>query len=293
MSRIPLILLTLPLLAPAQNLQKELAQIAAASQGKVNVACSLPGVKLDCNVNPDFHAPMQSVFKLPLALAILHEVELGKFRLDQNIRFEKGDLFTVKTYSPLQDKYPNADVDVPLREILRLTVSSSDNTGSEILLRLLGGPAKLQAYMDSLGIKGFHFQDSEKALHNVDKLQYRNWWTPAATVQLMRLLADNPPFNAEHTAFIRKMMLETETGPKRLKGELPPGTLVYHKTGSSGVRSGLAAATNDLGYITMPNNKQLAIAVYVTDSRGSQELREATIAKVAKAIYLAALAQSH
>lgn len=289
MSRIPLILLTLPLLAPAQTLQKELAQIAAASQGKVSVACSLPGVKLDCNLNPQFHAPMQSVFKLPLALAILHEVELGKFRLDQNIRFEKGDLFTVKTYSPLQDKYPNAGVDVPLAEILRLTVSSSDNTGSEILLRLLGGPAKLQAYMDSIGIQGFHFQDSEKALHDEDKLQYRNWWTPAATVQLMRLLADKPPFNAENTALIRKLMLETETGPNRLKGELPPGTLVYHKTGTSGVRQGLAAATNDLGYITLPNNKQLAIAVYVTDSRGSQELREATIAKVAKAIYNAAL----
>lgn len=289
MSRIPLILLTLPLLAPAQNLQKEIAQIAAASQGKVSVACSLPGVKLDCNLNPQFHAPMQSVFKLPLAMAILHEVELGKFRLDQNIRFEKGDLFTVKTYSPLQDKYPNADVDVPLREILRLDVSSSDNTASEILLRLLGGPAKLQAYMDSIDIKGFNFQDSEKALHNEDKLQYRNWWTPAATVQLLRLLADKPPFNAENTAFIRKMMLETETGPKRLKGELSPGILVYHKTGTSGVRQGLAAATNDLGYITLPNKKQLAIAVYVTDSRGSQELREATIAKIAKAIYTAAL----
>lgn len=292
MSKIALIfLLTLPL--TAQTLQQQIAQIAAGSQGKVNVACSLPGVKLDCNLNPEAHAPMQSVFKLPLAMAILHEVELGKFRLDQNIRFEKGDLFTVKTYSPLQDKYPNADVDVPLREILRLDVSSSDNTASEILLRLLGGPAKLQAYMDSLGIKGFQFQDSEKAMHNDDKLQYRNWWTPAATVQTLRLIADKPPFNAENTAFLRKLMLETETGPKRLKGELPPGTLVYHKTGTSGVRSGLAAATNDLGYITLPNNKQLAIAVYVTDSRGSQELREATIAKIAKAIYLAALAQTH
>src|ERR1700729_4375030 len=116
-----------------QQLQQKIRGIAAEAHGKVSVACALPGTPLNCDLNPTAHPPMQSVFKLPLGLTILHQVEQGKYSLDQPIRFLPEDLILPKPYSPLQDKYPNADVDVPLRTLLQMTVSLSDNTAADVL----------------------------------------------------------------------------------------------------------------------------------------------------------------
>ena len=94
-------------------------------------------------------------------------------------------------YSPLQDRYPNAGVDIPLRELLRLTVSLSDNVAADILPRLVGGPQTVDAYVASQEISGFHLQDSEAVLHQDVSAQYRNWFEPAGAVQLLRKISDN------------------------------------------------------------------------------------------------------
>src|ERR1700753_573170 len=117
-------LFLLPTLAAAQApLHQQIADIAKDAKGTVYVACSLPGTTLDCNVNAHGHPPMQSTFKFPLALAVFHQIELGKLQLDQPVRFLKSDRSA--TYSPLQDEFPDADVDVPLRKIIKLTVETS------------------------------------------------------------------------------------------------------------------------------------------------------------------------
>lgn len=133
-----------------QSLQQQIRSIAAEAHGKVSVACSLPATPLTCDLDPTAHPPMQSVFKLPLALTILHQLEQGKFSLAQPIRFRPDDLILPKPYSPLQDKYPKANVDVPLRTLLQYTVALSDNTAADILLRLAGGPEAVDQYVASL-----------------------------------------------------------------------------------------------------------------------------------------------
>ncbi len=122
-------------------LQQKIGAIAADARGKVSVACSLPGSALNCNLNQHAHPPMRSVFKVPLALTTLHIVELCTLSSDQPVRFLPSDRILPHTYSPLQDKYPEANVDVPLRELLGLAVVLSDNTAADIILRLIAGPA--------------------------------------------------------------------------------------------------------------------------------------------------------
>ena len=63
------------------------------------------------------------------------------------------------------------------------------------------------------------------------------------------------------------------------------GTIVAHKTGTGGTQNGITGATNDIGIITMPNGKHLAIAVFVSDSPADEKTREAVIAKIAKACW--------
>jgi beta-lactamase class A len=269
--------------SPQSTMQQEVRTIAADARGKVSVACSLPDSTLNCDLDPHAHPPMQSVFKLPLAIAVLHLVEQGKFSLDQPIRFLASD--RIRTYSPLQDKYPNAEVDVPLRELLRLAVSFSDNAAADLTMRIIGGPQVVDSYIHSFGITGFHLENSEHDLARDVTAQYRNWFEPAAAVELLRRINDNSPLTAEHTRGLLEWMEASPTGPHRIKGQLPGGTVVMHKTGTSGVENGVAFATNDIGLITLPDGRRLAIAIFVTDSKADEPTRDAVIARIAKAAY--------
>ena len=269
-------------------LQRQIREIAADAHGTVSVACSLPGSRLDCDLRPHNHPPMQSVFKLPLALYILQQVEHGKFALDQPIPFLPSDRYLPKWYSPLQDKYPEANVDVPLRELLRLAVSLSDNAASDILLRLAGGTKPVNGYIASLGVRGFHLRHNEHELHDAVKAQYEDWFEPAAAVTLLRTISDHSPLTPEHNELLMGWMKYTSTG--RLNADLPESTRVDHKSGTSDVIGGVAYATNDVGLINLPNGQSVAIAVFITDSTADEATRSKVIARIGRAAYDAGIA---
>lgn len=268
-------------------LQKQIREIATEARGKVSVACALPKSSLNCDLGPHAHPPMQSVFKLPLAIAVLHQVEVGALNLDQPIRFLPEDRIP-HAYSPLQDKYPEAGVDIPLRQLLQMTVSLSDNVAADILLRLAHGPDTVGSYIASLGVAGFHLQDGERALHQDVSVQYRNWFEPAGAVQLLRKISDDSPLTLYHTDLLLSWMEDSRV-TDRLKGDLPPGTRAAHKAGTSDVDNGVAHATNDIGLITLPDGRRMAIAVFITDSVADEATRGKVIARIARAAYDASI----
>lgn len=231
---------------------------------------------------------MQSVFKLPLAITVLHQVELGKLTLNQRVFFLPEDRILPHVYSPLQEKYPAAGVYVPLSELLRLSVSLSDNVAADILLRLIGGAGEVNQYIAGLGVSGFHLEDNEAVLHREMKAQYRNWFEPQGAVQLLRRLSDRSPLTSEHTEMLLDWMIPAVRA-MRLDGELPAGVRVAHKSGTSDVDNGVAHATNDIGLIPMPDGDRIAIAVFVTDASADEATRYKVIADIAKAVYDAAL----
>jgi beta-lactamase class A len=285
-----LVLSTLAIPLGAQtSLHQQIATIAAGAKGKVSVGCSLPGVPLNCSLRAEAHVPMQSVFKFPLAIIVLRRVEAGKLSLDQPVRFLASDRYP-GTHSPLQDAHPEANVDVPLRELLHLSVSFSDNVATDILLRVVGGPQAVQRSLNGLGFPQLHVVDSEAAMHDDEQRQYRNDTTPVAMVSLLRRVADRSPLTPEHTALLEQWMQEPTASPKRIRGALPPGTVVAHKSGSSGTEKGMTAATNDVGLITLPDGRRLAIAIFITDSHEDTAALEPVIAGIAKAVYDAAVA---
>jgi beta-lactamase class A len=290
-----------PLSALAQDsLQSKIVAIAKDAKGTVSVSCMLPGSKLNCDLNPHNHSPMQSTYKLPLALTALHLADTGKLlpnqrpadsidvTLDRTVRFLPTDIIP-GSYSPLTDRYPKANVEVTLRELIRLAVGQSDNGAEEVLIRLVGGPSKVQSYIHSLGIPAFHLLYSERDLARDENLQYQDWIEPAAAVQLLERLVNDPPISPAASAFLLQAMTDAVTGPGRLRAGLPPGTVLAHKTGSSGAHGGVTAATNDMGLITLPDGRRLALVVFVTDSRADDNTRESVIARIAQATYKEAL----
>lgn len=161
-------------------LHTQIERTASLARGRVGVACSLPGKQLACDVNASAKLPMQSVYKLPIAIATLHAVEQGRFWLQQKVKFRPSDLISRGQHSPLRDQHPNGGVEVAINDLLRLAVCESDGVASDILLRTLGGPSSVDAYIKSLGIAGISIRDTEKTIGANVHAQYRNYAEPRA-----------------------------------------------------------------------------------------------------------------
>jgi len=270
---------------PKDSLRKQIGQIAEMAKGKVGVAV----LAFEDNDTLSFHGtdhfPMQSVFKFPLSIAMLDQIDKGKYTLDDKIHFDKKDM-EPGSWSPLHDKYPNGNVDIPLREILSYTVSKSDNSGCDKLFALLGGPQEVNKYIHSIGVKEINIVATELEMRKDWDVQYTNWCEPEAMLQLLQRMFQRKCLSIAGHDFLWKIMSETETGVKRIKGELPEGTPVAHKTGTGPTnKEGITSATNDAGVITLPNGKHVALVVFVADAKGDEKATEGTIAGIAKAVW--------
>jgi beta-lactamase class A len=113
----------------------------------------------------------------------------------------------------------------------------------------------------------------------------RDTGTPNGTVQLLARAFRGEVLSKSSTGQLIEVLKATTTFPTRLKGLLPPGTVVAHKTGSAGPVKGLYAATNDSGVIVLPNGGLLAVSVYVKASTRKDSVRDAIIARIARAAF--------
>lgn len=114
----------------------------------------------------------------------------------------------------------------------------------------------------------------------------RDTGTPDGTVQLLARIFQGELISATSTQFLQAALVATSTGKNRLKGMLPPNTVVAHKTGTTATIDGLNGGTNDVGVISLPGNAgRLAIAVYISGSSREEATRDLIIARIARAAY--------
>lgn len=268
-----------------EELEAKLAGFAGEVEGKLGVFALLIEEERAVSLNGTERFAMQSVVKLPVAMAVMQHVAEGKWALDQKIRFTAEDLANPNQRSPLRDKNPKGG-EATVDELLRLAISENDGTACDVLTRIAGGPAAVQSYIYSSGIAdGMQMKRTHKEFGKNWDMQYENGSTPEAAVQLLVSLWSQKDEAPERVEPVLKHMYDTKTGPNRIKGLLPPGTPVAHKTGTGGARNGITSATNDVGIITLPNGKHIAIAVLVGDSSADEKTRELVIARVAKAVF--------
>jgi beta-lactamase class A len=287
MKKIGLLFLLISAFTFAQQSALEQKINSIIKDKKATVGVSVLGFEngFKYNKNADKKLPMQSVFKFHIAAAILNYVDKGKLSLDQKILLDQSNLLE-NTWSPLRDKYPNGGVEVPLSEILELTVARSDNNGCDIMLKLLGGTKTVQKFMDSKGVKGFQIKYNEAAMHKDWKAQYENYSTMTAAVDVLKKFYDGKLLSKKSTDYLMKVMLSTSTGKNKLVEQLPKDTPVARKTGSSGKNdAGLTGAENEIAIVTLPNGKHYAIAVFVSNSTETDVVNCKMISDISKTVW--------
>ncbi|QJD94497.1 class A beta-lactamase [Mucilaginibacter robiniae] len=270
--------------AQTDSLRNQIKQLEQLAKGKVYMAYALIEDHDTLSYNGNAHAVMQSVMKLPIAMAVLHQVDVGQLKLTQTIHITKADL--PETFSPLRDKYPDGNVDVSIADLLSYMVTLSDNDACDILLKLLGGTKPVEQYIHQLGFKQFSLKASERQMGSSWAAQYTNWCRPVDMVQLLCIVDKGTALSEASNGYLWQLMLATVPGAKRIKGMLPAGTPVAHRTGTGATNTkGFIAAINDVGIIMLPNGKHLALAVFVNDTYMNNTQCEKVIARISKAVY--------
>ena len=298
---------------PFQRLQGEFARAAKSAGGTLGASA----VHLESGRRVGFNSterfPMASTYKIPIAVQLLHLVDQGTISLDRMIDLKASDFHPGS--GMLTELLSRSGVSLSVRNLLELMLVLSDNSATDLLLRLAGGPEAVTARMRAMGIadldihrptvkmiadsEGYALpperewtpdlfqklyegttEESRKASLRSFQTDPRDSSSPEAMAMLLERIWRGAGLKTESRALLLDIMERCQTGRARIKGILPPGTVVVHKTGT------FSGITNDVGIITLPQDAgHVAIAVFVKSSEKTPAERERSIAQVSRAVY--------
>ena len=229
--------------------------------------------------------PLMSAFKFHVSVTALKKMEKENIALDSMVCIPKEKMHT-NTYSPLRDKYPNQDINISYKEIIEYTISISDNNTCDFLIDFVGGIDKVNSYINSLGIDGFSFSETEDEMHKDIMNSYKNWSTPLSMAQLIKKVYTENILSDEYFNFLEKAMIDTSSGADKLKAGLPENVKFGHKTGHSDRRpDGVQIGEADAGVIHLPNGEKCYLVVFIKDSKESDKDNAKIMSDIAKTVY--------
>ena len=271
----------------AQNidiLKNEIVKTIANKNATIGVSIKSIEDKDTLSINGNLNAPLMSVFKFHIALATLNLVDKGKLSLTQKIYIKKEELLP-NTWSPIRDSFPNGNMYLTLDQLLRYTVSHSDNNGCDIILKLIGGAEIVQTFISKQGIKDFTIKVNEQQMQTWESC-YINTTTPLATTKLLEKFYKGKVIKKKTTIYLYQLMVECTRGLTWVKAGLPIGTELAHRTGISNTNeNNLRIAMNDVGIVKLPNGNHFIISIFLKNITETKEDTEKIIADISKATW--------
>lgn len=235
------------------TLERQLSYLVAGKSADVGVAALDLTTGESLSVKGDVAYPMASTVKVAVAALYLAQVDLGRRSLDDKIG---------KTTA---------------RSLMSRMMIKSDNDATDALLQDLGGPRALHEWLAANGVRGLRVDRTIARLlaDKRDLFDRRDSSTPEAMVDLLKRIYRAELIRPASRDYLLGLMAQCKTGKNRIRGMLPFGTPVEHKTGT------LNGYTSDVGFITMPDGRRIAVAMF---ARGGDN-RPRTIAETARALY--------
>jgi len=276
--------------APDATLQASLQKVAdQARPGTLGVLVMDPASGASAMVNGARPYLMMSVFKAPIAAAVLGQVDAGTLRLDRKVRLGPEDIVEGSAVPSVGAALRAGPKEFTVDELLHAAVTQSDNTAVDALLRVLGGGAEATRFLQAKGIQGMRIDMGEGELSQlfekkgVDAVlaSHVNSSTPEAAATFLRKLQAGQLVSAGSTQKLLAMMT-AQVIPNRIRAGLPMGYQLADKTGTSGTRDGRMAAFNDIGIITAPDGQRRIVVVFLAEARATPEQATMWFAEIGK-----------
>lgn len=300
---------TQPSIPNPPELQRRLDELVHASQPGV---LGITVVDLQSGhawrANADRAFPMMSVFKAPVAAAVLAGIEQGQWSFDQSVIVRRDELES----GTIRDHFKGERMSFTVRQLLTDAVSHSDNTAVDTLLRVIGGPQVVTTFLRAHGIEGMRVDLGERGFRPVfedlqpgqspparetDAQQLarlrrgyhayladpRNRSTPDAAADFLHKLWNKELLSPASTAYLLDLMY-AQTTPSRLRLGLPPGVRLADKCGTSYTLENTTAAYNDIGILSWPDGHAVIVAAFLTGSTAPKDQRDALFADLAHTV---------
>lgn len=218
---------------------------------------------------------MCSSFKWLLATSVLARVEQGRLGLKQVISYSKTDLLA---HSPVTEAHVKQG-GLPIETLCAAAVEESDNGAANLLLKQVGGPQGLTAYLRSIGDETTRLDRNEPTLNENRPGDPRDTTTPAAMAKTIRHVLTGDVLKPASRELLLDWLRKCETGANRLRAGLPADWREGDKTGTGG-----RGATVDNAILWPPNRAPILAAAYLSGSATPVEAREAAMAEMGRMI---------
>lgn len=250
---------------------KDFADLEAQSGGRLGVAILDLQTSRRQGWRTDERFPLCSTFKLLASAAVLARVDKGREELGRRIVFAKDDLVV---HSP-GTKDHVGEPGMTVAALCEATMTLSDNTAGNLILKTLGGPAGLTAWLRRIGDPVSRLDRWEPALNEGRPGDVRDTTTPNAMLANLHRLGLGNVLTPASRQQLKHWLVANQTGDARLRAGAPQGWIVGDKTGSA---DGIA---NDVGIFWPPRRKPILVCAYLTEAGSiTPDARNAILAKV-------------
>ncbi len=258
--------------------------------------------------------PQASSVKVPIAVQIMALADEGKLQLGKMLTLTPGDVHPGS--GRINDLLFHPGLAMSIENAMEMAIVISDNSAADLILKEAGGPAAVTARMKTLGLEGIRVDRSiaklladwggikalppesewtremwdrlfdavpeaeHMAARRLETADHRDTATPADMTKLLARIWRKDLFQNVYATKLLDVMERCQTGKARIKGLLPQGTDVAHKTGTMG------GVVNDVGVMTLPGRGgHVAISIFTKGSSRPEEVSEKTVAEISRTIY--------
>lgn len=257
---------------------RRLAELEARSGGRLGVAVQDLQTGRRYGYRGHERFPMCSTFKFLLAARVLARVDKGQEDLERRVVFDAAALLP---HSPATEGHVGPP-GMTLAALCEAAITQGDNAAANLLLKTVGGPAGLTAWLRVHGDRVTRLDRWETELNSALPGDPRDTTSPDAMLGSLDRLTQGDVLSASSRAQLNAWLVANTTGDARLRAGLPVGWRVGDKTGS-----GAHGTANDVAVITPPGRKPLLVAAFLTGATAPDDVRDAILADVGRVVVAA------
>ncbi len=260
--------------SPLMASRQELARLEKSFSGSVGVYLLDTQTRRHFSYQGEKRYAFCSTFKALLGATILHKSSQEADLLEREMTLNSSDFVT---YSPVTEKHK--DGSMRIADLCAATIQTSDNTAANALLRELGGPAELTAYMRSIGDNAFRLDRWETELNSALPGDLRDTSTPSAMANSLHKLVLGNALAEPQKQLLKDWLIGNTTGNTRIRAGLPQGWIVGDKTGT-----GDYGNAHDIAVVWPPSRAPFVLAIYTSRKKKDSEARSDIIAEVTRVV---------
>jgi beta-lactamase class A len=288
--------------------------------GQLGVAVEDLGTGQIISFNGERRFPLLGAVVIPLGAAVMAEGEAGRLRLDDVVLIEDVDLSPPP--SAIADAWPGRNT-YTVEELLERAVGQGDTTAADVLLKRVGGPGAVTAWLqgrkvnnldldryqrqllpEALGLTSFRADWKGEAAYRAALARVpsaerrratrdaladpRDTATPLGVVRLLEALNQAELLGPESRRRLGRLIGQTREGPGRLGAALPDGAHLVHAPATARTDQAFTPLVGDVGVYTLKDGRKFAVVAFVSGSPLPVAAQEKAIADIGRVVIKAA-----